>query len=665
LPWLHRITVTATQQPPANLRIAHKTRPARTGAAAMAAGLLVLALAPSALAAEAPSAGGAATRDVIIATFFMAVPTSALVLLMFAYRNGRAPWLRRLADRAGEFGNLPYWAALPAGVVGASLLLAVFGLWWDVAYHIKFGRDDGPLANPSHYLIMFGLLGIFCAGVLAMALPEPGERPSPYAVRLTDNWYAPVGGVLIMSSAAFALMGFPLDDLWHRWFGQDVTLWSPTHMVMLCGAVFTLFGEAILLIEGAKTRAMQAETMSKREQRVATVEDKIRRSALCGGLLLGACVYQAEFDYGIPEFQMIFGPMLVAFSAALVLVFARIWVGRFGALAALLLYLPLRTVLVLFAGPVTDTLTSTFPLFIAEALLVELAALIISPRRPVAFAALAGGLIGTVGFAAEFGWSQIFAKYAWPAEILPEAAILALLMALCGAQIGAWMGRMLKLEASKPTGAARWVAPAALGGVVALLVWGFVSDDPRRDVTVTMTNTPAKVDRTGEWVDTTVRLSDPSVAQDAIWLKQIAWQGPGYESADLVVVAPGVYRTREPLPAYGKWKSAIRIHTQEGLLGVPVYEPEDAAIPAPAVPALARVERPLQPDREILQRESTIEPGPTTTAAYTLLFLLLGGLVALQAWGIARVGRGAPPEAPGEPAVAPRAHGSHTAAGTA
>ena len=34
----------------------------------------------------------------------------------------------------------------------------------------------------------------------------------------------------------YALIGFPLDDIWHRIFGQDVTLWGPTHLMMIGGA---------------------------------------------------------------------------------------------------------------------------------------------------------------------------------------------------------------------------------------------------------------------------------------------------------------------------------------------------------------------------------------------------------------------------------------------
>ena len=98
-------------------------------------------------------------------------------------------------------------------------------MYWDISLHIDVGRDPGPLANPAHYLILVGLFGIFSAGYFAICLPK--ERPGPAAVRIAGDWYAPVGGVLIAACGAFALIGFPLDDIWHRLFGQDVTLWGP------------------------------------------------------------------------------------------------------------------------------------------------------------------------------------------------------------------------------------------------------------------------------------------------------------------------------------------------------------------------------------------------------------------------------------------------------
>ena len=46
------------------------------------------------------------------------------------------------------------------------------------------------------------------------------------AVPLGGDWWAPVGGLMIAAACGARAHGFPLDDLWHRIFGQDVTLWG-------------------------------------------------------------------------------------------------------------------------------------------------------------------------------------------------------------------------------------------------------------------------------------------------------------------------------------------------------------------------------------------------------------------------------------------------------
>ncbi len=127
-------------------------------------------------------------------------------------------------------------------------------MYWDISLHISRGRDVGPLANIAHYPILIGLFGIFTAGVLAVVLPK-GERPGKAAVRITHDWYAPAGGVLLAGSGFYALLGFPLDDIWHRIFGQDVTLWGPTHLMLIGGAGLSLVALMILEREGHAVRA--------------------------------------------------------------------------------------------------------------------------------------------------------------------------------------------------------------------------------------------------------------------------------------------------------------------------------------------------------------------------------------------------------------------------
>src|SRR4029079_12567612 len=122
-------------------------------------------------------------------------------LLISWHRSGRIDWLARVAAAARRAPGLPESPALPVLVLNVALLVAVVGMYWDISLHIDNGRDPGPLANPAHYLILFGLFGIFVAGLLACALPL--EKPCPTAIRLTNDWHAPLGGVLMVACAGF------------------------------------------------------------------------------------------------------------------------------------------------------------------------------------------------------------------------------------------------------------------------------------------------------------------------------------------------------------------------------------------------------------------------------------------------------------------------------
>ena len=171
----------------------------------------------------------------------------------------------------------------------------------------------GPLANPAHYFIIIGLFGVFLAGAISVVLPF--DKPGPAAVRITRNWYAPVGGLLMAGCGMYAMTGFPLDDIWHRIFGQDVTLWGPTHLMMIGGANFSLF--AVLMLEYEGVRSLPEHTPAEGElERKDGPFIRTLRYLSCGGLLIGMSVYQIEFDFGVPQFRLVFQPMLIAAAAA-------------------------------------------------------------------------------------------------------------------------------------------------------------------------------------------------------------------------------------------------------------------------------------------------------------------------------------------------------------
>jgi hypothetical protein len=179
------------------------------------------------LAAETRPAGGAALGEVALATGIGAALTAVLLGLVWAHRTRRSTVLTTVGNKLGSATGVPAGVALPTIMTTISLLVALLGMLWDIALHIGVGRDEGPLANPAHFLILFGLFGVFAGGILACAMPLD-EKPGPAAVRFVRGWDVPVGGILLTVAGFYALLGFPLDDVWHRLFGQDVTLWGPT-----------------------------------------------------------------------------------------------------------------------------------------------------------------------------------------------------------------------------------------------------------------------------------------------------------------------------------------------------------------------------------------------------------------------------------------------------
>ena len=573
-------------------------------------------------------AGGAAIGEVILATAMATVATAVLLGLGIGHRSGKVKVLGNLAAFSERISGLPGWAALPVGLATGSLLTAVFGMYWDISLHIDQGRDEGPLANAAHYFILAGLFGIFAAGFLAMVLPK--ERTGPTAIRIQEDWYVPLGGVLVAACGAFSLIGFPLDDLWHRLFGQDVTLWGPTHLMLIGGASMTLIGLSVLLIEGARANAAAGEPDREKSWAVFA-----RRMALPGGLLIGMSTFQAEFDFSVPQFRFVFHPMLIMLAAGVTLVATRMYLGRGAALLAVAFFLLVRGTLTLLVGPVLGETTPALPLYVVEALVVEAVALRYA-TRPVQFGLLSGLGIGTVGLASEWGWTHLVMHQPWPAALFPEALILGLAMAIVGSLIGAWVGTRLTAHEIERPPVLRGLAVAAAVALTAMVVYA-LNDDPKGEpvrAQVQVTETRGGAEREG---NLTVRFDPRDAAEDAEWLTVTAWQGGGSMVEPLEKVGPGQYRTAEPVPLHGSWKSLLRLHTGSELQVLPIYLPEDQAIPAPEVPAPASFERAFVAEPQILLREQTGGGGLVWGLAYAIVAAIALGLLALIAWGLHRL----------------------------
>lgn len=582
------------------------------------------------VAAAGTEGGGAALDQVLGMSIATGIITAGLLWIGYLHRQRRITWLQNLADKAGRKMNRPGWVALPSLLFISTIICAMFGFIWDVSLHIGKGRDAGPLANPAHYFILVGLFLLFIAGSLSIILPY--DKPGPAAIKITKTWYAPVGGVLMAGCGLYALIGFPLDDIWHRIFGQDVTLWGPTHLMLIGGAGLSLV--ATLLLEREGDIAMGADAPAARS--------KVLPYLAFGGLVIGLSVFPVEYDFGVEQFRLVLHPMLIAAAAAMSLVATRLTLGRFATFGAIAFSWFIRGLVILAVGPILGSPYSWFALYLGSAVVVELIGLTPLANRPILFGAVAGLGVGTVGMWLESFWIDAMYRTPWPSSMWGEALTMstpvAIGMGMCGALLAIVLaGQRLP---ARPIGIGIVVATVlVIGAAVANGLNVTVPEHARAQITLTEAPSPAGQ----RLVNADIQVTPTNlISDDPEWVTLMAWQGKLEHERGLVVdhlqqVGPGHYRSTRPIPVWGTWKTVLRVQDGRTMAAVPVYLPADPGIGAEETPAISTT-RDFMEEIKVLQRERNLDVPSWLYPAASLIVLVCSLiLIALLSWGAGRI----------------------------
>lgn len=510
-------------------------------------------------------------------------------------RWGGLRFLSRAPDSLQRLTGVPRWAATAIGIALVGLLVAGEGFYSDVAWHIAFGRDDGVFTAP-HVGILVGLVLLLAGAVFGTLVATLDRVPGTLMVGALR---VPRSLVPLWALSLGALLGFPTDEIWHREYGIDVTMWSPTHMLMILGATFT--GLALWLILG--------------ESGVRARDSRWGRAlhVICAALTLQALAAPlGEFNFGVPQFRQLFAPILVSLAAGVALTASRIVHGRGWTLGIV------SVMWLLGVGDDGPVATRTVGIFVASALCVEVAAAVVGTERRLRYALVAGAGIGTFGLAGEWWWNQ-GAYQPWTTGMLPEAAIVGLVAAIAGAVLGTTVTPAIEGDDQAQSRLPRAVVGVAFAAAVAVVVLPL----PRStgDVRAAVHLEPA-----GEGlVVVEATLSPADAAVDAEWFQASAWQGGGLELADMEPTGePGAYRSDRAVPVDGHWKTLLRLHRGGEMMAIPLYLPADPSIGEPEIPAVDRT-GPFESERRYLLRETRPGSGwlsPTVHGALLLVCLI-------------------------------------------
>ena len=236
---------------------------------------------------------------------------------------------RTLAVPAADAtADLMAWRRAALWGLLAAKLISGWGVGWDIQWHILIGRDSFWI--PPHVMIYAGVAVavLISFGTLAREtlLVRRGAVPvdsGPPLIRIaglvgTRGFHLAAGGILVTVLAA------PIDDLWHRLFGIDVTLWSPPHLLGLAGSQVNTLGCMLIAVEiwPAASRARLAALLVAGSFLFGgfhlAVDPSIRIAYLHGGVLyftyaiLGACLFAFTFVYTARLTRRRWAPVVVA-----------------------------------------------------------------------------------------------------------------------------------------------------------------------------------------------------------------------------------------------------------------------------------------------------------------------------------------------------------------
>ncbi|MAZ52754.1 MAG: hypothetical protein CMO31_01905 [Trueperaceae bacterium] len=313
---------------------------------------------------------------------------------------------------------------LPIMAVGA--FSGLFGIYWDISWHIDKGRDT--FFSPPHNLIYLSMGIVLVVTLLGFFRDRQASR---FHLRLGRAHLHP-GLVITALGTLLVLVFAPADELWHRWFGTDLTLWAPMHLIGVLGLNMLSFGGLV------GTWVDRRLTTDPGRQKLLGFVSIFFAATLIGwyGVLL------AEYEFVVPAFPTFWHPLLLTGLPVFVLVLiARLNPVPFAATLAATGFTLIRLLLAgwLMISSSVNLAGHSKPA-IPFLLLAGIAADLLVKRSPLW---LSGLVIGLTCFVTNYLLTLI-SSVNWHQGALVFGLPSGLVLAVMAAYSGSWVAESLK-----------------------------------------------------------------------------------------------------------------------------------------------------------------------------------------------------------------------------
>lgn len=315
--------------------------------------------------------------------------------------------------------SLPLWIFLLVRV------LAFAGVQWDVAWHRSLGRDS--FWSPPH-LVIYASLGVVTLTALWVIAREGWIRGYGLIV-----W----GGLIVYLSA-------PFDELWHRWYGLDVDIWSPPHLTGIAGGFIVTLGSVYALAAELDQLGRLDRTDSLRPLRHARATDWML-IVFIALLLTSPLLAMGRYTIVAVSRDAIYYPVMAGLSVpAIAIANLRATSYRWTSTFTGLSYIALMLLMAAIVKAVGLKPTSLPPLLIVPALAIDLFYLARRQTRGLAPAVMAGLLFSLVFYWTEYTWKLWLVGFTWRPEQMLVGSPLSLLAGGLGGALGYWLGNSFR-----------------------------------------------------------------------------------------------------------------------------------------------------------------------------------------------------------------------------